>query len=511
MKSILKKPICFVLILLVIMSCFCLTASSAAGRTSIAYNKSNPKIDETVTVTITFTSNNAMLAASGTLSYSSDILQYVSGTNTNNTSAGTVALVSSQQNVKVATFSITFKVKKAGTANLSLYDCLVSDLENEYELTGSSVKLVTLSGNEGVTSQSSSSSSNKKSSNADLKEITVAAGTLTPAFSKNVTEYRVTVPYDKTDGILTCKVADAAARLAFGGSRDLAVGLNKRTITVTAEDGTKKVYTVIFNRLDENGNDTTKDSDEEIDSNVEITYNGTKYFLTGDFAEEVLPAGFSVGLYNYNEQEVSCIKDPSGKLTALCLVAEGSEEKKFFLYDTANGFSDFNYIEQSGATYIILDTEETTVPSGYTKTNTDVLGMKVTGFFSDNSELKDYVILSAMGPDGVIGFYRFDTVQNSIQRYPEFGKTNQLLTVAENEVSAPQKLIVIALLLVAVELIVAIIVITIVLIVKSAKKKAKNNDSQEEIYDIEEESDEPDSDDGVDSEWIKTPDEDSDE
>ena len=137
--------------------------------------------------------------------------------------------------------------------------------------------------------------------------------------------------------------------------------------------------------------------------------------------------------------------------------------------------------------------------------------MKVTGFFSDNSELKDYVILSAMGPDGVIGFYRFDTVQNSIQRYPEFGKTNQLPTVAENEVSAPQKLIVIALLLVAVELIVAIIVITIVLIVKSAKKKVKNNDNQEEIYDIEEESDEPDSGEGIDSEWIKTPDEDSDE
>ncbi len=497
MKRILKTAALFTLCVTLVFTMFCFSASAVNGRTSISCSTTNPTVGDTITVTVNFSADATVNAAEGLLKYSADNLEFVSANNANLLSNGQVKLVSSGTSSKTFSFSVNFKVKEGGSADVIATDCMVSDGQAEYSLTGSSVQLVVLTGNEGVTSKPSSSTDTKKSNNANLKSITVAAGTLIPAFSPDITEYTVTVPHNKTDGILSCKVAQANARLKFGGSRELAVGLTKRTITVTAEDGTEKIYTVTFNRLDENGQDTA--APEVPDDAIEVTYNGAKYFITNDFADMELPAGFGIDVMQFGENEVSCIKGASGSVVALCLVSEDGE-KKFFLYKENNNFSELKCIEINGASYVILENADVIAPVGFRKAQYDDGELKIDGFAPTDLQFKDYFVVSAVAPNGETGFYRFDTVQKTLQRYPEF--TNApAVEVVKDELPSSRKITVICLFLLAIELIIAVIVISIVLIVRTAKKRAE--ETAEDEYELISSAEEITLDNSVSDSWIK--------
>lgn len=69
-----------------------------------------------------------------------------------------------------------------------------------------------------------------------------------PAFDKKVTEYTAEVPYETTVLHLLVQCEDAVASVAIQGEKDLKVGINTITITVTAEDGTHKRYTIYVTR-----------------------------------------------------------------------------------------------------------------------------------------------------------------------------------------------------------------------------------------------------------------------
>jgi uncharacterized protein YrzB (UPF0473 family) len=87
------------------------------------------------------------------------------------------------------------------------------------------------------------------SSDADLKTFSVSPGTLTPAFNADVTEYTVEVPNTVASITLTAEVHHAAATISGDiGEQTLEIGENPFEITVTAEDGTEKSYTVIVTR-----------------------------------------------------------------------------------------------------------------------------------------------------------------------------------------------------------------------------------------------------------------------
>ncbi|WP_102348305.1 DUF4347 domain-containing protein [Bacillus sp. Marseille-P3661] len=120
-----------------------------------------------------------------------------------------------------------------------------------------------------------------KSGNADLDSLSVNRGTLTPTFSPSVDAYQVAVPYEITQISVSAQVEDAYASLTLNGKTvsptsesiptitsdlisnvttgdsiqvsmteafDLKVGSNPIPVTVTAQDGGTKVYTIIVNR-----------------------------------------------------------------------------------------------------------------------------------------------------------------------------------------------------------------------------------------------------------------------
>ncbi|PKN24445.1 MAG: hypothetical protein CVU65_11705 [Deltaproteobacteria bacterium HGW-Deltaproteobacteria-22] len=89
------------------------------------------------------------------------------------------------------------------------------------------------------------------SSNANLATLTVTSGTLTPAFSATTTTYTVTVPLAVTSLTVAGTAADAPyATVVVSPTQPMTLveGANAATVTVTAEDGTQKVYTVTVTR-----------------------------------------------------------------------------------------------------------------------------------------------------------------------------------------------------------------------------------------------------------------------
>lgn len=95
-----------------------------------------------------------------------------------------------------------------------------------------------------VTKSTSSSTTSTKSSNAYLSKLQINQEGLTPNFNKNKTSYAVTVGENVNDLKVTAVAEDSKSKVAISGNTGLKNGDNKVYITVTAQDGTKKVYTI---------------------------------------------------------------------------------------------------------------------------------------------------------------------------------------------------------------------------------------------------------------------------
>lgn len=84
-----------------------------------------------------------------------------------------------------------------------------------------------------------------KSNDANLGELSVEGYALSPAFSQDVTRYFVWLPYEQETISIVAEKAHDLASIDVAECEELAPGrATDLTVTVTAEDGTEKVYTL---------------------------------------------------------------------------------------------------------------------------------------------------------------------------------------------------------------------------------------------------------------------------
>lgn len=83
------------------------------------------------------------------------------------------------------------------------------------------------------------------SANADLSALAVEGYQLSPAFSADVTQYYVWLPYETQSIAVSTAVADHRAKAVVAEQPELTPGKGTEiAVTVTAEDGTQKIYTI---------------------------------------------------------------------------------------------------------------------------------------------------------------------------------------------------------------------------------------------------------------------------
>lgn len=85
----------------------------------------------------------------------------------------------------------------------------------------------------------------EKSANKALKSLEIESVSLEPEFNKETTNYSVTVGKDVDSLKINAQAEDEKAKVTIAGNEQLKIGENTIKISVTAEDGTVRTYTVI--------------------------------------------------------------------------------------------------------------------------------------------------------------------------------------------------------------------------------------------------------------------------
>lgn len=213
-----------------------MSLQALAATASISFSDPSVTVGSEVNVTMKVSSTDGTLSRSDiTLSYDSNLLQFVSGTDSEG-GAGTVRIKGATNGSGTGTleYNLKFNTLASGKASIKLANYEVYD-------TDEAIAQITHQGSSAVTISSASTSSN----NALLSSLVVSPGTLTPEFASTITEYSVIVGTDVNTLAINASTEDSGAKTSVTGNENLNMGENDVAITVTAADGmTQAMYTI---------------------------------------------------------------------------------------------------------------------------------------------------------------------------------------------------------------------------------------------------------------------------
>ena len=467
----------------IIICAVVLTASvifcSAAGSTSVAVSKTSANKGDTITVTVTMSANEAMYSSQMRLNYNSGIFQYVSG-DSDSGGAGTVNIVPTPGGKQSVSATITFTAIGSGSGSFSVSDCYYVGISEQ--MTGVSASSATVSVADAT-----------QSNNANLTSLRLNGGSLSPAFSPNVTSYTATVPNNITSGRLYANTADPAATVSVEGSSNLKEGQNVRTVVVTAPGGAVKRYTVTIIRqgADESSLEESTASEEE-NNPLEVTINGAAATIITDTSVLTVPTGFNGIKTQYNGVEVPVAQDNN---YTIYFVKTAESETPVLCVLKDGAFEPIKYLNANNKFYI-FEADGKSVPDGYRTAETEIGGFTVEGYASNDSVFNGYYFVYCY-VSGQRDYYRYDSSDNTIQREPDFTSGKALAVnmhedpqIEEDEnngffarfssLSTNAKITVI---LIAAAIIAAIALI-VLLIIKAVSHKATNEPLPDELEEI---------------------------
>lgn len=423
-----RRILSCVLLLCSLLLLFPLTAAAEATAV-LGFSASTIQIGDTLTVTVKFSDTDSVGGVEATLSYDDSLLEFVSGNDANG-AGGSVRIVgwSTQATaVQSLSYALTFKAKAAGSALIRVEESAVYSFDS---------KLV---GNPTAGARVTITTKETLSGNADLSALRLSTGKLSPAFSPSVTSYSVSVPNNISSLTISATAADNKAKVAVSGNAALQVGSNKRVITVTAQNGATKTYTVVINRQKADTTTkppvttatvppttagTTETTGTTSPANPDALYvelGDTTYRIADSLAGISLPEGWTVTDYRYYGNAIQAAEGPADGRLLFWLTDTADEEQNgaFFLYDTFTGqFHPYISVAVDGGRYLLLQPKEgDEAPAGCVAGTTDIGGQTMAVWRWEAEELADFCLIYAINPTGEAGLYRYDLVEGTLQRY----------------------------------------------------------------------------------------------
>ncbi len=403
MKKLLKKIVVFLATAVLAVSCFSFIGS--AEGTTIALSKKSLAPGETLTVTVTLSSAQAMYAAEFSLNYDPAVLQYNSG-DASSGGAGLVKVASAASGETRKSFSISFTAIAAGNSSLSVSAAkYASDTEVDISGASASVSVVNAA----------------LSDNANLKSLRISGGALSPQFNANTTAYTATVPFSVTQCKVYATAAESNAKVDVSGSYNIPVGVTQRVVTVTAPSGAQKAYTITITRLAENAAESTDSSASEStpENSNAAEIDGKSYTVMSDLTGITIPKGFNTSSAVYNGNNVASIKDENGEYEIYYMKSADSEEPTLFTFNSDdNKFVPLKYMYVGDSLCIFAEPESGT-PEGYYTTTASINGFTVKCFAMAEQTMSDFYIVRCYR-DGSYKYYRYDSKEGTLQREPDF-------------------------------------------------------------------------------------------
>lgn len=477
-----KKILMVLVVVCIALQGFIFVASAATSKVTLTVSSTKPLVGETITVkAIIYTDVAGGLGAvnDGYLTYNSSVLKLTSyGAETTPEGAGKVIfdIQPDSKGSTGVTITLKFKVLKAGTANFKFSGELVDWNETMSK----------------VISASSSITAIDKSSlpkDANIKSIKLSAGSLSPKFSASTTSYTVKVPYSTTKVVVTPTLSDSKAKWSISGSSSLKVGENTRVITVTAQNGSTKKYTIKITREKDTTTSSTPETEKpgttpEVNP-YEISVGGEMWVLLNDYSLIKVPAGLTVAKQVINGIEIPVLLDGRRDRTIVYATNESDTIGSYFIYTGEdNEYVEYKFFVTDANTYVILEPKKSNqVPDGFKYEVTEVMGYEVGVYKYTDKAYRDYVIIYAEAPSGEKNYYRYDNEEATIQKATDFivARSKMLADGKEGGIVSKflkldkQSKLIVCSTLVLVLLVIALIIINIAKL--SSGRKAKNNDA----------------------------------
>lgn len=277
------------------------------------------------------------------------------------------------------------------------------------------------------------------------------------------------------EGATTIQVTESTAYLFSDEVLNLAAG--ESTITIGAGDGTAG----------------SSEPTERVLGQESIEIDGQYYAIYENFTDALIPMGFTRTTAQYAGTEHSAIcQDVSGKV--IFFMVSGDSDPIMAVYNESDStFVRAERVDVSEGFYILVlaSGDSSSLPEEFYETTLSLHDVNFPAW--QNMDAMDFYLVYALSSGGTEGFYQYDTVDMTYQRYvasqpteptePEEEEDSSLLGKIEGIIS--DNLIIIGAAAAAIVLILFIIII--VLSVKLGRRNAELDD----IYAGGEDDDEP--------------------
>ena len=457
----------------------------AAGTARVSIGSASGTVGDIVSIDVSISASSGIGGATIYVSYDPSILA-LSGSSSN---SGT-AMVSFMDESTASSQSktITFKIIGAGTSSLNVIgDSKVIDID---------MQACSISKSSGSVTASAPAS---YSSDNTLSSLQISPGVLSPAFSPDVTTYTTSVGADCASLTVSAVPNDSKATVSVSGKR-MDPGFNTTTITVTAENGSKRTYTIkttketnsasnennqatgsdSSNGSTDNNNDIpdVQDLNSEAIQEPNITVDNAEYKIVSANDEHPLPDGYTPTEYDYNGTKVSAGVGIDTGVTIVYLEStDGKGESGYYVYDSVRKtFSQFVEVSQPQFTYCILAIDEASMelPEGYDVGRTVINGKEVDALLDRTG---NYALFYGVSSTGETGWFRYNVNDGTIQGYAGYNMADEQVINTNTKTADSDKAFntvssyIFVILAVLAVVIIALIVIVIALSIKLSKSK----------------------------------------
>ena len=411
MKKGLSCIISLCLMAAVVLGGIPILTHAASGSISISGVPSSVNIGDTISVTVTASSDvEALIQAN--VSCDGGALEY--------SGQGNGILILEPSAGATDSLTVTYKAVSPGTATISVTVTQAYDVTTQegISISGSSATVTvnnaassgggsnpggstgggsgTGGGSTGGDEPSGGGTQEPpKSADNSLKSLTISPGKLSPDFKGSTTRYTASVDEDVTSIAVDAQVSNSKATVeSVTGNTDLKMGENTIKIVVKAENGTLATYTITVTRggTAEEPDEEPEEPAEEPEEN-EVVLDGVSYEISETLPDTELPAEFMKSTADYGGKTVEAYIFPYKALTLLYLIpasqedsgegAENAQGGQFYFYNEAEE-QFFPYINVTvGDTYVLVlpvSYAEDEAPAGWQEADVAIREFIVSGY-----------------------------------------------------------------------------------------------------------------------------------
>lgn len=328
--------------MLSISKSYTLTAASADINFETA--EDTVTVGEEIIVSLIITSDSSIGDFEGYITYDPELMQYVTGPSCITGSDGylKVSDIGADASDGRRKYSMTFDAIGYGvcvfgvTGTPSAYG-----FDDGSQMSVSSSTLTVL-----INAQESASS------DSDLSQLQIDPGKLLPDFSPDVHEYKTNVSADTEKLIVSAVADDPDAIVKVNGNDKLTEGSNTVTVEVTAEDGSKGIYTITADKesrtaVTSTAPQSTSQSQENDDDRLpfEISMdgkNGEKVSINMEFHipavpnTELLPKDLTATVLYVDGHEITAYAQSEDSSIYYLIFEDSAENQYVFTYDRIN-------------------------------------------------------------------------------------------------------------------------------------------------------------------------------